>query len=153
MSDNSLSYTELIKLISELAENSLQLWELPNDSKVKLINVSENFTFLVEASNGFRSILRVHRENYHTRNAILCEHAWAKDLNDNGGVITPGIIKVRDGQNIQSATINGLYSERFLVMFEYVDGKEPIQQGDLVGPFEELGEIAALTHLNSISWE
>ena len=153
MSDNSLSYTELIKVISELAENSLQLWELPNDSKVKLINVSENFTFLVEASKGFKSILRVHRENYHTRNAILCEHAWAKELNDNGGVITPGIIKGRDGQNIQSATINGLYSERFLVMFEYVDGKEPIQQGDLVGPFEELGEIAALTHLHSISWE
>ena len=40
MSDNSLSYAELIKLISELAENSLHFWELPNDSKVKLINVS-----------------------------------------------------------------------------------------------------------------
>ena len=37
-------------------------------------------------------------------------------------------------------------------MFEFVEGEEPDQEGDLAPSFEELGEIAARTHNHSISW-
>ena len=56
--------------VERLAKRSLCLWDIPEDAKLKLINVSENITFLIEASNDFKAILRVHRENYHTRCAI-----------------------------------------------------------------------------------
>ncbi len=136
-----------------LANEALGLWELPTGSKARLINVSENETFLVEAPGGFKSILRIHREDYHTETAIACEHAWSRSLNEEGGVKTPDILPGRNGSTIQSATSTALGQKRYLVMFEFVEGSEPDQQDDLTTGFEELGEIAAKTHLHSIDWE
>ena len=139
--------------LSLLANESLELWDLPAGSKARLINVSENETFLVEAPDGFKSILRIHREDYHTETAIACEHAWSRSLNEEGGVKTPDILPGRNGSTIQSATSTALGQKRYLAMFEFVEGSEPDQQDDLTGGFEELGEIAAKTHLHSIDWE
>ena len=136
-----------------LANEALGLWELPAGSKARLINVSENETFLVEAPDGFKSILRLHREDYHTETAIACEHAWSQSLNEVGGVKTPDILPGRNGSTIQSATSTALGQKRYLAMFEFVEGSEPDQQDDLTGGFEELGEIAAKTHLHSIDWQ
>lgn len=154
MSDNAVPHDVLIERLGALANQSLSLWALPQGAAARLINVSENATFLVEAPNGYKSILRIHREDYHTRNAISCEHAWSHALNDEGGVLTPGIIPGRDGSNIQTAAVAGLPGERHMVMFEFIEGHHPEEDADhLVGSFEELGEIAALTHNHSVSWE
>ena len=153
MPHSELSYHKMIELLNQLANRSLSLWDVPEGSNGRLINVSENATYLVEAPDGFKSILRVHRENYHTRNAIGCEHAWSQALNEEGVVKTPDILIGKDGSTIQTTSIEGLPSERHLVMFEFVDGKEPDQGIDLVPSFEELGEIAAHTHNHSISWK
>ena len=154
MSDNALSHEVLIERLGELANQSLHLWQLPAGASARLINVSENATYLIEAPNGFKSILRIHRENYHTRNAISCEHAWSKALNDEGGVRTPEILAGRDGSTIQTSSTAGLPGERHMVMFEFVAGDHPAEDADhLVESFEELGEIAALTHNHSMSWQ
>lgn len=154
MADSSVPHDVLMERLTALANQSLHLWGLPAGAQARLINVSENATFLVENPDGHKSILRVHRENYHTRNAITCEHAWSKALNDEGGVKTPDIIPGRDGSNIQTAEVDGLPGERHMVMFEFVEGHEPAEDADhLVESFEELGEIAALTHNHSVSWQ
>ena len=153
MDTTGFSYEETMEHLSLLANESLELWDLPAGSKARLINVSENETFLVEAPDGFKSILRIHREDYHTETAIACEHAWSRSLNEEGGVKTPNILPGRNGSMIQSATSTALGQKRYLAMFEFVEGSEPDQQDDLTGGFEELGEIAAKTHLHSIDWE
>ena len=153
MDTTDFSYEETMEHLALLANEALGLWELPTGSKARLINVSENETFLVEAPGGFKSILRIHREDYHTETAIACEHAWSRSLNEEGGVKTPGILPGRNGSTIQSATSTALGQKRYLVMFEFVEGSEPDQQDDLTTGFEELGEIAAKTHLHSIDWE
>lgn len=153
MSNNTIPHDVLIERLGVLAERSLGLWDLPENAAARLINVSENATFLVEAPGGFKSILRIHRENYHTRNAISCEHAWSRALNREGGVRTPDILDGRDGSAIQTSSIEGLPGERHMVMFEYVEGVEPEADADhLVHSFEELGEIAARTHNHSAAW-
>ena len=153
MGTTNFSYEETIGYLSSLANEALRLWDLPVGSRARLINVSENETFLVEAPDGFKSILRIHREDYHTETAIACEHAWSRSLNDEGGVKTPDILSGRNGSTIQSATSTALGQKRYLAMFEFVEGSEPDQQDDLTGGFEELGEIAAKTHLHSIDWK
>ena len=139
--------------LSSLANEALELWNLPEGSKARLINVSENETFLVETPTGLKSILRIHRENYHTETAISCEHAWSRALNAEGGVKTPDILPGKNGSTIQSATSEALGQKRYLAMFEFVEGSEPDQQDDLTGGFQELGEIAAKTHVHSIDWD
>jgi len=153
MSDSAVPYDQLIERLGVLANQSLRLWDLPEDATARLINVSENATYLVESPGGYRSILRVHRQDYHTRNAIRCEHAWSKALDEEGGVHTPDIIPGKDGSTIQTASVEGLPGERHMAMFEFVEGEHPEEDADhLVESFEELGEIAALTHNHSVTW-
>lgn len=152
MADNAVPHDSLLECLNVLANESLRFWDLPGDVSARLINVSENATYIVENSAGYRAILRVHRQGYHTRNAITCELEWARALNAYGGVITPGTIAGRDCEDIQEASVDGLPGSRYLVMFEFVEGEEPDENQDLIGPFEELGEIAAKTHVHSIRW-
>ena len=132
MSDNAISYEVLVERLTVLANQSLALWNVPKDATARLINLSENATYIVENKNGYRSILRIHREGYHTLNAIECELAWMQDLNDSNSVITPGTIKGIDGKDTQSAQLDGLLPPRYMVMFEFVEGIEPDEDHDLV---------------------
>ena len=66
----SMPLQELLKHLERLANASLPLWPVPKDARARLINVSENATYLVEAADGFRSVLRVHRPAYHSRRGI-----------------------------------------------------------------------------------
>ena len=138
MSDSAISHEVLVERLAVLANQSLTLWNVPQDASARLINLSENATYLVENNSGYRSILRVHREDYHTLTAIECELAWMRDLHDSDSVITPGTIKGIDGKDTQSAELDGLLSPRYMVMFKFVKGIEPDEDHDLIEPFEEL---------------
>jgi len=152
MGTSDMPHDELVACLAELANASLELWDVPRDAHARLINLSENATYLVEASGGYKSILRVHREGYHTYRAIECELEWMEALGLEGGVVTPPIINGVNGAPIQSYRTNRL-SDRYLVMFTFLDGEEPDENQDLVKPFHQLGAIAAKTHLHSIGWQ
>lgn len=152
MAGSEMPLEELLKHLQRLAENALSLWELPAGASVHLINVSENATYLVEAPGGYKAVLRVHRENYHTRRAIECELAWIDALSAGEVVTTPGYFLGRDGEVIQQAGIDGLDAERFLVLFNFVEGNAPDESGDMSGGFEELGAIAARCHGHVLVW-
>ncbi len=147
-----MSLEDSLKLLETLANQSLQLWDVPSGAKARLINVSENATYLVEAA-GYKSVLRIHRENYHSERAIECELAWSDALNDEGGVITPGVYVGRNGKRVQSGQVPGLPAPRFMVLFHFVEGNPPDEADNPAGHFEELGEIAARTHIHSAGWE
>ena len=145
--------------LTTLATESLHLWSstLPADATIRLINISENATFLVEGKD-FRSVLRLHRPNYHTRKAIESEIAWLRAIQaDRGVVVTPGVIAGSNGKVVQE------WKDRFLVLFTFLSGHHPEDEtttmtinGDvkMINPslYESLGEIAARTHMHSVSW-
>ncbi len=153
MSDHDMPLEQLLGHLNTLANEALSLWPLPEGAHARLINVAENATYLIKAGGGFRAILRVHRENYHSLRAIECELEWIAALSDTGTVITPGHYLGRDGKAIQQAGVPGLQAPRYMVLFHFVEGAHPSETGDLSGPFEELGEIAARTHIQSIAWQ
>ena len=152
MAGSEMSLEDLLNHLQQLAEGALALWDLPAGVSPRLINVSENATYLVEASGGYRAVLRVHRDNYHTRRAIECELAWIDALGADGVVTTPGYYLGRDGQAIQKAGVDGLDAERFLVLFHFVEGDAPDESGDMSDGFEELGTIAARCHNHVLTW-
>jgi Ser/Thr protein kinase RdoA (MazF antagonist) len=152
MAGSDMPLEELLKHLEELANDALALWDLPDGASARLINVSENATYLVEAPGEYKSILRVHRENYHTRRAIECELAWLDALGADGVVTTPGYYLGKNDAPIQQARVNGLPDPRFLVLFHFVEGDVPDESGDMVPGYEELGAIAAQCHIHAISW-
>jgi len=140
-----------IDQLAGLASAALALWDVPPGATARLINLSENATYIVETPGAFRSVLRIHRQDYHTRRGIECELAWMEALGREGGVATPRPIAGRDGALIQQQG-RGELTPRRMVMFEFLPGREPDPNDDLVQPFHQLGAIAAKTHLHSISW-
>ena len=153
MAGTDMPLAELLTHLQKLAEASLPFWDTPEGAVVKLLNVSENATYLVEAPGGYRSVLRVHRESYHTRRAIECELAWIDALGRDGVVTTPGYYLGKDGEPIQEGRIEGLDAPRFMVLFHFVEGDAPDESGDLSTGFEELGQIAARCHDHVMGWE
>jgi Ser/Thr protein kinase RdoA (MazF antagonist) len=119
----------------------LHLWDIP-PATARLINISENKTYLLEGVD-FKAVLRVHRKNYNTERAIESELEWSAAL----PLDTPTPISGRDGKPVQ--TDNG----HFMVLFHFIEGAHPDENDDLTGSFQELGRIAAQTHIHSHSWQ
>lgn len=152
MSAGTMPFQEVLTHLETMANESLPLWHVPDGAKARLINVSENATYLVEAGD-FRSVLRIHRPAYHSRLGIGQELAWARALADEGMVRTPRPIPGRDGELVQEGRVPALPEPRLMVMFEFAAGRQPDEDEDLAAPFERLGAIAACTHIHSQKWE
>jgi Ser/Thr protein kinase RdoA (MazF antagonist) len=117
---------------------------------VRLLNVSENATFLIEEPGQQPSILRVHRHGYHTGREIESELAWMDALRAEAGVRTPRVLPAPDGRRVLTVTDPASGEQRECVHFEYLPGREP-QQHD-TEHFAELGEITARMHRHARQW-
>lgn len=145
------SHDELLVGLGRLAGAALSRWGLEG-ATVEMINLSENATFRVSPPNAARPvILRVHREGYHTVDGIRSELAWMRALQADAGVKTPQAIPGLDSEDIQTVGHPALPKPRNCVLFEFIEGTEP-SQDDLIGPFKQLGEVTARTHLHSRQW-
>ena len=152
MAGTDMPLEQLLGYLETLANESLSLWDVPEGAKARLINVSENATYIVEAPEGFKAVLRVHRENYHSHRAIECELAWLESLDEENVVTTPGYYVGRNGDPIQEGSVEGLDVPRFMVLFHFVEGSAPDESGDMTDGFEELGAIAARCHDHVLRW-
>jgi Ser/Thr protein kinase RdoA (MazF antagonist) len=131
----------------ELAKRATGNYALPGHLDVTLVNLSENATYKVEAPDGRRWALRVHRNGYHSKAAIASELAWLMDLRESGVVVTPKPVKGLDGEIIQEL------SGRRIVLSEWEAGVEPGIGQDLARPFEILGEVTARMHAHARKWK
>jgi len=96
------AFDQQLMLLQTVAETVLGLYDLPPKSTAALINLSENATFRVDDPSMCRRwALRVHREGYHSKNAIASELAWLMALRDEGDVITPKPVKGTNGELVQ----------------------------------------------------
>ena len=147
----ALPQAVLLERLDRLAHAALPAFGLDPGSRVTMINHSENTTYRIDdPGGGAPTILRVHREAYHTRNAIACELAWMAALRAEAGVVTPTPIPGVDGALIQDVSARGL-NPRHCVLFEFLEGEEP-SEDELIGPFHRLGEVSGRIHRHSESW-
>jgi Ser/Thr protein kinase RdoA (MazF antagonist) len=150
---DALTHEQQLPLLLELAEAATRLYALPDKLAVKLVNLSENATYKVEAPDGRRWALRIHRDGYHSKTAIASELAWLIDLRSTGVVTTPAPVKGRDGEIIQQLAHARMPRPRNIVLFDWETGAEPGIGEDLSAPFEVLGEVTARMHLHTRNWQ
>lgn len=148
-----MNHDEQLKILLELAKTATTHFDLPPDVSVKLINLSENATYGIEAPNGQRWALRLHRDGYHSKAAISSELAWLMDLRGSGVVVTPQPIKGVDGEIIQSVSHPALATARYAVLSDWETGAEPGIGQNLIKPFEILGEVTARMHAHARQWK
>ena len=149
MTSPDASLQKKLNELQSIAEAALPLFELPSGASATMINLSENATYRVDAG-GRKWALRVHRENYHSKQAIGSELAWLQALRQDGAVTTPVPLQGRNGELIQIVALAGL-APRHVVLFDWETGAEP-DESELLGPFEVLGAATARMHLHSRGW-
>jgi Ser/Thr protein kinase RdoA (MazF antagonist) len=148
-----LPHDEQLKALLELARAATKSYALPDHLAVGMINLSENATYKVEAPNGQRWALRVHRDGYHSKTAIASELSWLMDLRNSGVVVTPRPVKGCDGELIQLVSHRLMPRPRHVVLSDWETGSEPGIGEDLSKPFEVLGEVTARMHLHARQWK
>jgi Ser/Thr protein kinase RdoA (MazF antagonist) len=132
---------------TQIARQALGLYDLPGHASVRLINVSENATYKVEAPSGERWALRVHRPGYQSTHALASEIAWLMALRRDGVVSTPVPVAGINGEWVQAVQAHNV------VLFSWEDGRQPDLSMDLRCCFKRLGAIAAKMHAHSRTWE
>lgn len=129
---------------------ALPRWGLAPDVPVRLLTISENATFVADAGSGRRTIFRVHRPAYHTREEILSELAWIEALRADGVVATPEPIRMTDGGVLGAFEDDG--DLRHVVAFSFMTGAEPEPGENLAAWFRTLGEVTARLHGHTRGW-
>jgi len=118
----------------------------------RLLNHSENTTYLLsDASGNEQKILRVHRTEYHSVNAIKSELTWIDALREDLGVHTPHILPDKNGDRMQLISTDEVPEGRQCVFFEYLEGEEP-DEDNLLPAFPNLGEVTARMHQHARHW-
>lgn len=151
---DELAHGDQLNYLQHIADTSLAHFALPTGATARLINLSENATYKIESPHSQQWwALRVHREGYHSKNAIASELAWIKALRHSGTATTPVAVSGVDGHEIQTVSHASLPDPRYVVLFDWENGVEPSEQeDDLRAPFEVLGETAARMHKQVKSW-
>ena len=72
------------------ARTALPSYGRPVDAPLRLLSLSENATYLVDDADPI--VLRVHRADYHSLQAIRSELAWMAALRHQTDVVTPQLI-------------------------------------------------------------
>jgi Ser/Thr protein kinase RdoA (MazF antagonist) len=139
--------------LESVARRALAHWDVSAGARLTLLNISENATYrLDDPQVDAPRILRVHRTGYHTRAAILTELAWMKALQEEAGIETPQALPARDGELIKTVATPAFDEERFVVMFAFIEGREP-EADNLIEPFKRLGAITARMHRHARTWQ
>jgi Ser/Thr protein kinase RdoA (MazF antagonist) len=141
---------DVLARVTRFAEEAARRYGCAAGTTVRLVNVSENATYLVEEPGQGPSILRVHRLGYHTAEEIESELAWMDALRDQAGVRTPRVLPGPRGGRILTMADDEAGEQRHCVRFEYLAGAEPAD--DDAGHFAELGEITARMHRHARQW-
>ncbi|MFB1294337.1 phosphotransferase enzyme family protein [Mycobacterium sp. pW049] len=134
-----------------VAEEALAAFDLPRGSALRLLNLSENATYAVEEpGTGHRSILRVHRKDYHRRDQIESELSWLDALRRDSDLVVPTVLPARDGRRVVTVEHDGV--ERYIVHFAMVPGAEPDENSVGTTDFHTLGCITAALHDHARQW-
>jgi Ser/Thr protein kinase RdoA (MazF antagonist) len=141
---------DVLARVTRFAERAIQAYGCAPGSTVRLLNVSENATYLVEDPAEGPAILRVHRLGYHTETEIQSELAWLDALRAEAGVRTPRVLPAPDGRRVLALPDGEAGGTRHCVRFEYLAGTEPAD--DDAAHFAELGEITARMHQHARQW-
>lgn len=129
---------------------------LGKDSSLRLLQLSENVTYLVEEKMEPRAVLRLCRPGYHTPEELRAEMLWMEELGEEFAVWKiSGAVDVKLRQPV--CTDEGSYlcavedevgQVYYGTVFTYLPGipLEELPAKDQIPWFEKLGEVTAFLH-------
>ena len=139
--------------LDRLAAAALAPYGLDPGCELRLINVSENYTYrLDDPSSGEAYALRIHRPGYHTAGEIASELDWIDALRQDAVVETATAVPALTGGRVTQVSTPEL-GERNVVLFDWLSGEMPDPDAGDLGPgFRTLGAVSAQMHGHARGW-
>lgn len=131
-------------MTAEALRDLLQHYGIARDAPLRLINTSENATWMV--GDG-ALILRVHRLGYHTRAEITSELNWLTALQ-----AVPGLRCVRPVADAAGHLLQQAGGHSVVAFAPITAAREVTAGDDLEHWFSELGAISARLHAHARGW-
>ncbi len=159
MSFDALTPEQQSEYLLDLAYKSLRHWDLEG-SELSLVKYRENAVYKVDAQDGERYALRIHRHGYHSDNSLRSELEWMSALNESG-IAVPQVLPATDGRLLVSETTHSIVEPRKIDLFAWIDGKPLGSDSEGLGEnadrvaelYTDLGRSAAELHNQSSEWE
>ncbi len=159
MSFDALTPEQQSEYLLDLAYKSLRHWDLEG-SELSLVKYRENAVYKVDAQDGERYALRIHRHGYHSDNSLRSELEWMSAL-DESGIAVPQVLPATDGRLLVSETTHAIVEPRKIDLFAWIDGKPLGSDSEGLGEnanrvaelYTDLGRSAAELHNQSSEWE
>jgi len=117
---NQSSYLSQVRRLRVLARKALAEYPIRVES-VNFINHGENTTFRIEATNGQSYLLRIHRNDYHTKSAIIEEIMWISHLSKKG-LSVPTPVTSKNGNLVETIEHNDIQGSRNCSVFKWIHG-------------------------------
>lgn len=117
------------------------------DTPLRLLSLSENATYLVDDQRPI--VLRVHRPGYHPLPAIRSELAWMRALRAETPVVTPELVRSRDGSDVVAVWVDG--DTLHVDAMGFVPGCTAEETSGVVG-YGKLGQLTAHMHGHAQRW-
>lgn len=118
----TLSYAGQLRYLRRFAAKALTAYEL-SDFRLTAIQHEENTTFRVDLANGERYVLRIHRPNLRSTEAVRSEMTWLAALRQETDLVVPEPIPTQNGEFLTLATLEGLPEPRVCVLFHWIPGR------------------------------
>lgn len=134
----------------QAANDALKEFSCLLEASCKMIDYSENTTYLVEDGQGKKYILRISRPNYHKKEEIEAEIAWLNSLHEQSPIDVSLPMRADDGDYVHAHSYNDTIY--YSTLFTFLEGNAPDEnnEDDLIQQFETLGEITAMFHKHTI---
>ena len=117
---------EKLAHFTDVGRRALPLWGLPEDSDMKLLNFTENATFLVTPPGSEeKTIMRVHRLDYTSHDSIMTEFAWIQALQKETDVSLATPIPMQNGDLVATIHTDSLNEDRLVDCSTFMPGKPP----------------------------
>lgn len=90
------------------------------EASCKMIDYSENATYLVEDAQGKKYILRISRPNYHKKEEIEAEIAWLNSLHEQSPIDVSLPVRADDGDYVHAHRYNDTIY--YSTLFTFLEG-------------------------------
>lgn len=128
---NEFSLEEKLAHFKDVGRRALPRWGFPESADMKLLNFTENATFLVTVpgSDG-KTIMRVHRLDYTSRDSIMTEFSWMTALKKETDISLASPIPTLDGEYVATVHTDSLNEDRLVDCATFMAGKPPVDSSD-----------------------
>jgi len=146
----TLGHRAQLHRLRRLAYKALQQYPLPQP-RLALLQHEHNTTFHVWIASGERFVLRIHRPEQHTTEAIRSELLWLTALHQDTKLYIPQPVLTKDGGLLTIAEVDGIPEPRVCVLFRWLTGRF-LNRSLTPTHLERVGMFIGCLHEHTAQW-